>query len=100
MDEASHPVCEVCWAIVPTALMPFHRGWHRQPQPGANRFYESAKAEVHELLQLVAALQAIPPSSIRPEFVAGLRDALMAEAFSSAIDDEGQPGSASRTEHL
>lgn len=88
MDSVSHPTCGTCWAVVPKSLMPFHRDWHDQ-QRGASvpHLYGSTKREMEQLLQFVAALKNAVPAS-RPDFVAKLREALMAEAFSIAIDHD------------
>jgi hypothetical protein len=74
--------CNICGALVSLALMGFHRDWHEAQDGRGTRFFQEAADEpsFERLLRLIADLTATPEVSARPEFVAGLRERLMAEA--------------------
>lgn len=81
-DELLPSTCDSCGTRLPRALMALHRDWHATQDGRGTRFFEVAADEPwwDQLLTVVAGLWAEPAASARPEFVAGLRDRLMAEA--------------------
>lgn len=50
--------------------------------------YDASDARTAEMLELVGALRATPEVSARPEFVAALRERLMAEAATALVPDD------------
>lgn len=66
--------CDVCGAPVSAPLMVFHRDWHASQDGRGRQFWEApVDPPVQQMLELVAALQALPRVRARPAFVAGLR---------------------------
>lgn len=65
-------------------MMELHLDWHRAQDGGGTRFFELAADEpsLEQLLRVVAALKAVSVDPASPEFVAGLRARLVAEARS------------------
>jgi hypothetical protein len=61
--------------------MAFHREWHANQQGRGKQFWETVPDPSREQLdRVIAVLEAVPPISARPEFVADLRARLMADA--------------------
>lgn len=82
MDDPAHPRCGLCRAQVPRDLMHFHALWHESQAGRSTRFFcePDVDPEVARILQVVAALRALPPVTARPEFVRELRERLVDEA--------------------
>lgn len=89
MDNVQPPSCEICWAIVPRALMHFHRDWHEAQEGRGPRYFQrpGARTELDRLLEVIDTLRETPFVSISPKNVARLREQLMAEALELATDD-------------
>lgn len=81
VDELTHPSCDLCSATVPRNLTHFHQLWHESQSGQSTPFFgdQVADPEVTRLLQMVAALRAVPPVTARTEFVKDLRARLVAE---------------------
>lgn len=61
--------------------MAFHREWHAAREGRGRQFWETGPdPSLDQLARVIAALEALPPVSARPEFVSGLRARLLAEA--------------------
>lgn len=73
--------------------MGFHHDWHDAQIRRGPRFFEEAEDEpsVDQLLTVLAALKGVPKVSARPEFVAGLRERLLAEAVTRPSAQETAP---------
>lgn len=62
--------------------MRFHRLWHEsQKGPRAQFFDQDVDPNIAQVLEVVAALRAVPPVSASAEFVKDLRARLMAETI-------------------
>ncbi len=74
--------CNIRAAMVSLELMGFHHDWHDAQIGRGPRFFGEAADEpsLGQLLTVLAALKGVPKASARPEFVAGLRERLLAEA--------------------
>jgi hypothetical protein len=66
--------------------MHFHALWHESQAGRTTGFFREPDVdpEVARILQVVAALRALPPVTARPEFVRELRARLVNEALSRA----------------
>lgn len=79
VNQPRHPSCEACGAMVPKSLMTFHLEWHAANDGHGTQFFEESADEQPSLdqrLSVIAALNAVPKISARPEFVADLRERL------------------------
>ena len=79
VNQPRHPSCDICGALVPTSLMTFHSEWHATNDGHGTQFFKAAADEppsLAQLLSVIAALNAVPKVSARPEFVAHLRERL------------------------
>lgn len=68
--------------------MAFHLDWHAASDGLGTRFFGEADEAptLGQLLRVIAALNAAPSVSARPEFVADLRERLLAEALAQLAD--------------
>lgn len=78
MDELTHPSCDLCQAMVPRNLTHFHKLWHESRAGRLTQFFgdQDVDPEVAQMLQVVAALRAVPLVTARTEFVKDLRERL------------------------
>lgn len=86
MDELTHPSCDLCQAMVPRNLTHFHRLWHENQTGRSKQFFcdQDVDPEVAQMLQVVAALCAVPLVTARTEFVKDLRERLMTDTLNRA----------------
>lgn len=72
--------------MVPRNLTHFHKLWHESKRGRSTQFFgdQHVEPEVTQLLQVVAALRAVPPVAARTEFVKDLRARLMLETLDRA----------------
>lgn len=79
MDELTHSGCDLCQTMVPRTLTHFHKLWHESQAGRSTRFFDGRDVDLHvtQMLQVVAALRALPPVTARAEFVKDLRERLM-----------------------
>jgi len=71
--------------------MPAHRAWHdgQEARPSHGTGGAPEEGSLEELLAVIGQMKAIPKVRPRAEFVADLRERLMAEAFDAMIDEQG-----------
>jgi len=71
---------------VPQNLAHFHKLWHESQTGRPTQFFghQDLDPELARMLQVVAALRAVPPVTARKEFVKDLRERLMAETLNRA----------------
>ena len=83
MDELTHPSCDLCQAMVPRNLTHFHKLWHESRAGRLTQFFgdQDVDPEVAQMLQVVAALRAVPLVTARTEFVKDLRGRLMTDTL-------------------
>jgi hypothetical protein len=94
VDRPRHPNCDTCGAMVPAALMAFHVEWHATTDGHGTRFFEESPEEqpsLAQLLNVIAALRAVPKVSARPEFVATLRERLTELPHTRSSTGQGSP---------
>lgn len=86
VNELTHPSCDLCGATVPRNLTHFHQLWHENQIGQPTPFFgdQDTDPEVTRLLQMVAALRAVPPVTARTKFVMDLRARLLAETLNRA----------------
>lgn len=68
VDDLTHLSCDLCRAIVPRNLVRFHTLWHDSQTDQSTRFFgdQDLNPAVAQLLQVVAALRAVPPVTPGP----------------------------------
>jgi len=89
-DERPAVCCEACSALVPRRLMHAHRAWHdgQEARPLHGTGGAPEKGSLEEFLAVVGQMKATAKVRPRAEFVADLRERLMAEAFDAMIDEQ------------
>ena len=89
-DERPALSCQACSALVPRGLMRAHRAWH--DEQGARPFHGTGRApeegSLEEFLAVIGQMKAIAKVRPRAEFVADLRERLMAETLDAMIDEQ------------
>jgi hypothetical protein len=89
--------------MVPAALMAFHVEWHAASDGHGTRFFEESTDEqpsLDQLLNVIAALRAVPQVSARPEFVATLRERLTELPHRGSSTRRGSPKLSRRCPNL
>lgn len=100
VDELTHPGCDRCGALLPRDVRHFHKLWHDNQTGLSTRFFgdQDVDPPVSRLLQVAAALRAVPSVTARPEFVRDLRGRLMAGTSSRHLSSLATVASHSENE--
>lgn len=84
-------------------MMSFHRIWHDDVEEASLRLFRTGELDekIQDMVATVAAIKGAPQPQAGAQFVASLREQLMAEALQMAVEDEAtepeQPAQAATT---
>jgi hypothetical protein len=68
-SDSAHATCDLCYAVVPRALMHFHRTWHDDRDIPTPRLFELDEFDRTrgELVTTVAQLKSVPKAQTRQD---------------------------------